>query len=158
MDEERKKLEAVGDGLLLACARLYLRDRHKDVPYKIHLRLISVLVKNTTLAEIAQGERIRGHEGEKLSDAFEIAVAIHYYRHGFESARAWLFGLFEKYINMAAEVERIINPPTPEDGLYKSVRGALKMVIGQQGGKVTGSNLDEVTKQIVRQLGSNGHP
>jgi hypothetical protein len=50
MDEERKKLEACGDGLLLAVARLYLRDQ-QGVPYKIHMRLISRMVNNRTLSE-----------------------------------------------------------------------------------------------------------
>ena len=94
---------------------------------------------------------IRGREGEKLSDAFEVAIAIRYYREGFESVRVWLCGLFDRYLDINEEVRRILEP-TPEDKLSKSVRGALKMVIGQQGGKVTGSNLDEVTKQLVKQL------
>jgi len=89
MNEERKKLEAIGDGLLLAVARLYLRDQ-PNVPYKIHMRLISRMVNNRTLAEIAEGEGIRGREGEKPSDAFEVAIALHYYRHGFRSLRLWL--------------------------------------------------------------------
>ena len=33
-----------------------------------------------TGAEIAEGEALRGREGEKLSDAFEVAIALHYYR------------------------------------------------------------------------------
>jgi dsRNA-specific ribonuclease len=151
MNEERKKLEAIGDGLLLACARLYLREQHARVSYALHMRLISRMVNNRTLAEIAEGEGIRGREGEKLSDVFEVAIALHYYRHGFRSVRLWLFGLFGKYLDIAEEVRRILEP-SPEDKLMKQVRGALKMVIGQQGGKVTGSNLDEVTKQIVAQL------
>jgi hypothetical protein len=80
-----------------------------------------------------------------------VAIAIRYYREGFESVRVWLCGLFDRYLDINEEVRRILEP-TPEDKLSKSVRGALKMVIGQQGGKVTGSNLDEVTKQLVKQL------
>jgi hypothetical protein len=49
MDEERKKLEACGDRLLLAVARLYLRDQ-PNVPYKIHIQIISRMVNNRTLA------------------------------------------------------------------------------------------------------------
>jgi hypothetical protein len=158
MDEERKKLEACGDGLLLACARLYLREQHAGVEYKIHMRLISLLVRNSTLAQIAEGEGIKGREGEKVSDAFEVAIALHYYRNGFQSLRVWLSGLFDRYLDITEEVRRILEP-SPEDKLTKQVRGALKMVIGQQGGKVTGSNLDEVTKQIVAQLrnGNGSH-
>jgi dsRNA-specific ribonuclease len=150
MDEERKKLEACGDGLLLAVARLYLKD-HPSIPYKIHMRLISRMVNNQTLCEIATAEVIRGREGEKLSDAFEVAIALHYYRHGFRSLRLWLSGLFDKYLDIAGEVRRILEP-TPDDKLTTQVRGALKMVIGQQGGKITGSTLDLATKQIVAQL------
>lgn len=36
------------------------------------------MVNNRTLAEISEGEGIRGREGEKLSDAFEVAIALHY--------------------------------------------------------------------------------
>jgi hypothetical protein len=70
----------------------------------------------------------------------------------------WLCGLFDRYLDINEEVRKILEP-SPEDALFKSVRGALKMVIGQQGGKVTGSNLDEVTKQIVAQLrnGTGSH-
>jgi dsRNA-specific ribonuclease len=151
MNEERKKLEAVGDGLLLACARLYLRDRHASVPYLLHMRIISRMVKNSTLNVIAEAEGIRGLKGERLSDAFEVAVALHYYRHGFESARRWLWTLFEKHFDIPAEVKRILDP-TPEDALTKSIRGALKMVLGQHGGVITGGSLDKATKQIVEQL------
>ena len=45
----------------------------------------------------------------------------------------------------------MLDPP-PDDALTKSVRGALKMVIGQNGGKVTGSTLDLATRQIGAQL------
>ena len=155
MDERHKSLEAAGDGLLLAVARLYLFERREAVPYKVHSRVCSLLVRNSTLAKMAEGEGIRGQEGEKLSDAFEVAIAIHYFRHGFNSARLWLFGLFDKYLDVRAEVEHILNPP--EDGLTKQVRGALKMVISQHGGNLTSRNLDAVAKQIVAQLRSNGN-
>lgn len=113
--------------------------------------LISLMVRNLTLAQIAEGESIKGREGEKLSDAFEVCVAIHYYREGFRNIRLWLFALFTKYLDVQAEAERILNPP-PDDALTKQVRGALKMVIGQQGGKITDSTLDFATRQIVLQL------
>jgi hypothetical protein len=61
------------------------------------------------------------------------------YRHGFRSLRLWLFSLFDKYMDVAGEVRKILEP-TPEDKLTKQVRGALKMVIGQNGGKDTDSN------------------
>jgi dsRNA-specific ribonuclease len=151
MNEERKKLEAIGDGLLLACARLYLRDQHKTVSYALHTRLINRMVRNTTLAEIAEGESIRGLEGEKPSDALEVAIALRYYREGFDSVREWLWSLFERYVDITEEVRRIVEPQ-PDDQLSKAVRGALKMVIGQQGGKITGSTLDIATRQVVANL------
>lgn len=151
MNEERKKLEAIGDGLLLACARLYLRDKHEKVSYQLHMRLISRIVKNTTLTEIAQGEGIRGLKDEKPADAFEVAVALRYYREGFESVRLWLWNLFDRYFDITEEVRRILEP-TPNDVLTKQVRGALKMVISQQSGKITGSTLDLATKRVVAAL------
>jgi hypothetical protein len=153
MDEERKKLEAIGDGLLLAVARLYLRDQ-PNVPYKIHMRLISRMVKNTTLSETAQGEGIRGREGEKLSGAFEVAIALHYLMHGFESVRAWLCGLFDKYLNITEEVRKILEPQ-PDDALLRQVRGALRQAMNNQKGKIT--DAEKAAKQIVAQLcDSNG--
>lgn len=89
MSEERKKLEAIRDGLLLAIARLYLRERHADVSYTLHMRLISRMVRNSTLTEIAIGEGIKGLNDEKPSDALEIAIAIRYYR---EALRASAVG------------------------------------------------------------------
>jgi hypothetical protein len=128
------------------------------VAYSLHRRLISRLVRNLTLTEIAKGEGIKGREGEKAADALEIAIALHYYRAGFDSVRTWLWRLFDKYIDIEEEVRRIMES-APDDKLTVQIRGALKMVIGQQGGKVTGSNLDEVTKQIVAQLrnGTGSH-
>ena len=155
MDEQRKSLEAVGDGLLLAVARLYLYDRRAEIPYSVHTRVISQMVRNSTLERIARGEGIRGREGEKLSDAFEVFVGLHYYRRGFRSLRLWLFSLFTKYLDVRAEAERILNPP-PDDALTKQVRGALKMVISQHGGNVHAGNLDKATKQIVGQLRGTG--
>jgi hypothetical protein len=57
-------------------------------------------------------------------------------------------------MDLSREVNRILNPD-PEDKLLRRVRGALKMVISQQG-KITGSTLDIATKQIVSQL-TNGN-
>jgi hypothetical protein len=151
VDEQRKSLEAAGDGLLLAFARLYLHERRAEVPYSIHARITSLMVRNSTLERIAEGEGIKGREGEKPADALEIAIAIRYYREGFEGVRVWLCGLFDRHLDIAEEIRKILEP-SPEDALSKSVRGALKMVIGQQGGKITGSTLDIATKQIVAQL------
>jgi hypothetical protein len=52
-ERRQKKLEVIGDGLLLACARLYLRDQHNGVPYTLHMKLISRMVNNRTLSEMA---------------------------------------------------------------------------------------------------------
>lgn len=109
------------------------------------------MVRNSTLTEIATGEKIKGREGEKLSDAFEVAVDLRYYCEGFDSVRVWLWSLFERYVDIEEEVRRMLEP-APDDHLSKSVRRALKMVIGQQGGKITGSTSDIATRQIVAQL------
>jgi len=44
----------------------------------------------------------------------------------------WLFSLFGKYLDIKEEVRKILEPMT-DDKLSTSVRGALKMVISQQG-------------------------
>jgi dsRNA-specific ribonuclease len=152
MNEEEKKLEAIGDALLMVCARLYLSHRTRE-PYELYTRLTSRMVCNRTLAGIAEAEGIAGlTDGHKSrADALEVETARRFYAEGFAAVRVWLWRLFEKYVDINEEVRKILEP-SPEDALFKSVRGALKMAIGQQGGKVTGSSLDEVTKQIVAQL------
>jgi dsRNA-specific ribonuclease len=150
MDEERKKLEAIGDGLLLAIARLYLREQHADVEYKIHMRLISLLVRNSTLAQIAEGEGIKGREGEKLSDALEIAIALHYYRAGFDSVRVWLWRLFEKYVDIKEEV-RLIQNPTPQDKMLRKVQGALHQAVSTHG-SITVNTVEKTAKMVVARL------
>jgi dsRNA-specific ribonuclease len=151
MTEQEKKMEAVGDALLMVCARLYLTRR--EVPYQLYTRLTSRMVCNATLATIAEGEGIPGLTTEQKSraDALELELARLFYREGFASVRVWTWTLFDRYIDIKEEVRKILEP-SPDDKLTRQVRGALKMVIGQQGGKVTGSNLDEVTKQVVGQL------
>jgi hypothetical protein len=120
------------------------------------MRLIARMVNNRRLDGIAAQEGIKGLQGEKLSDAFEVSIALRYYREGFDNVRAWLWGLFGKYVDITEEVRRMLEP-SPGDQLSKQVRGALKMVIGQQGGKITGSTLDLATKQIVAQLRDGAH-
>lgn len=73
INDENKKLEACGDGLLLACARLYLKEHHPQIPYSLYTRLTSTLVRNRTLDRIAQGEGI--HFGDRAADAFEREIA-----------------------------------------------------------------------------------
>lgn len=147
--EERKKLEATGDGLLLAIARLYLRDRHPSVPYSLYQPLTVRLVRNNFLAETAQAEGIRGMEGEKPEVAMEIAIALHYYQHGFRSLRRWLSLLFDRYAHIEEEAGRMLDP-TPDDRLMRQIRGALKMAMHNQGGKIT--DIDKATKQVIAQL------
>jgi dsRNA-specific ribonuclease len=151
MTEEEKKMEAIGDALLMVCARLYL-SKH-NVAYQLFTRITSRMVCNATLARIAEMEGIPGLTDEQKSkaDALELELARLFYREGFAAARVWTWTLFDRYIDIKEEVRKILEP-SPDDKLTRQVRGALKMVIGQQGGKVTGSNLDEVTKQLVGQL------
>jgi dsRNA-specific ribonuclease len=100
MNEPRKKLEAIGDGLLLAVARLYLREQHAEVSYTLHARIICHMISNAFLEQIARAEGIKGLKGEKLSDALEVAIAIHYYMNGFESVKVWLWRMFDKYLSI----------------------------------------------------------
>lgn len=136
LNEERKKLEAIGDGLLLAVARLYLKERHPDVPYKLYTRITSRLICNETLEVIGAGEGIRGMEEEKLSDAMEIAIANRLYIDCFAGLRAWLWQLFDKYVDVREEARKILEP-TKDDKLERRVHGALKQAMHNQGGKIT---------------------
>lgn len=65
--------------------------------------------------------------------------------------RVWLWRLFDKYVDIREEVRKILEP-SPDDMLSKSVRGALKMAIQQQGGKTTHETAEKAAKQIVAQL------
>jgi dsRNA-specific ribonuclease len=151
MTENEKKMESIGDALLMVCARLYL-TKH-NVAYQLYTRLTSRMVCNATLARIAEMEDIPGLTGEQKSraDALELELARLFYREGFAAARVWTWALFEKYIDIKEEVRRILEP-SPDDKLTRQVRGALKMVIGQQGGKITHETAEKATKQIVAQL------
>lgn len=135
MNEERKKLAAIGDGLLLAVARLYLKERHPDLPYKLYTRITSRLISNEALEMIATGEGLRGREEEKLSDAMEIAIANKLYSDGFASLRGWLWQLFDKYVDVREEVRKILEP-TNDDKLERRLHGALKQAMHSQGGKI----------------------
>jgi dsRNA-specific ribonuclease len=72
MSDESKKLEACGDGILLACARLYLKERHAGLPYALWTRLVALLVNNRTLARIAAAEGYRSGSGRKRPAAWRL--------------------------------------------------------------------------------------
>lgn len=143
---ERKKLEAIGDGLLLAVARLYLKERHPHVSYSLYTRLTISMVNNDRLTELAALEGIRGHDGEKLASAFEVSIAERLYRDGFAAMRAWLWSLFDKHIDIEGEVRRMTGPQ-PVEKLERQVRGALKQALKNQGGKIT--DIQKTAKMIV---------
>jgi hypothetical protein len=84
-----------------------------------------------------------------LSNAFEVAIAIRYYREGFESVRVWLWSLFDKYVDIRQEVRRILEPP-PEDKLLRQVLGSLRQAMNNQEGKIT--DAEKAARQIVATL------
>jgi dsRNA-specific ribonuclease len=147
--EGRRKLEAVGDALLLAIARLYLKERHPDIPYKHYTRLTSRMVCNERLTELAAREGITGEEGEKLAAAFEISIACRLYVDGFAGCRTWLWQVFDRHMDMEAEVRRITEPPADEQ-LEKQVRGALKQVLASQNGRIT--DIQKAARIVIASL------
>lgn len=147
-------LEAIGDALLMVAARLYLSHRTRT-PYELYTRLTSRMICNSTLAQIAEAEGIGTGEGKARANALEIEAACVFYAEGFAGVRAWAFNLFERYFDITGEVRRILNPP-PAETLFNAIRSALRMVISLHNGKVTGRNLDNLTKQIVGQFRANG--
>ena len=152
MNEEAKKLEAIGDGLLLAVARLYLKGRHDGIPYALWTRLTSRMVNNKTLARIAEGEGIHGLEGrERAADALEMRIATLYRDRGFNDVRLWLYSLFDKYVDIEEEARKITSP-TEADKLTRQVQGALRHTLKINNGKITELHVQAAAKQIVEQL------
>jgi hypothetical protein len=151
MKEHRKRMAAVGDGILLACARLFLYEHRRDVPYKIHTKLIALMVCNNKLIEIAALEGMKADEDEKLSDAFEVEVAGYYFGHGFRDTKYWLWGIFKKHFNLTEEVRRILEP-APVDKLEKQIRGALKGLL--RNGQIT--DVQKTTRVILQALQETG--
>ena len=154
MNEEQKKLEAVGDGLLLAVARLYLTQRYSDLPYTLYTPLVALLVRNRTLDRISQGEGIHAG-GTGAADAFEREIARRFYREGFAGVRAWLWSLFDKHVDVREEARRLTEPQAT-DALFRVVSGALRNVIKGSKGKITEQNADGAAKQIVTRLVKSG--
>jgi dsRNA-specific ribonuclease len=150
MNEENKKLEAIGDGLLLAIARLYLRDRHRDIPYSLYTRLMPRMVSNKVLTGIARAEGMTGD-----ADALEVEIARNYYQKGFRDTKRWLWSLFDSHLDIR-EAVRVLTDPEASDHLLRMVTGALRNSISTNGGKITRDNLDGVAKHIVSRL-NNGH-
>jgi hypothetical protein len=143
MNDESKKLEACGDGLLLAIARLYLKERHADLPYTLWTRL---LVNNRTLARIAEAEGYQS--GSNAADELEREIARRFYREGFAGARAWLWSLFDRHMDVAGEARRI-SSPEEKDRLARIVRGALHNTLKGNGGRITEQSIESATRQIV---------
>jgi hypothetical protein len=88
MTEHDRKMEAVGDGLLLACARLYI-FRQRGVEYNLYADLTQKLVCNETIAIIGHGEKLSPVENatKPYARAFEIEIARRYYAEGFRNTR-----------------------------------------------------------------------
>lgn len=150
MSAGEKKLEAVGDGLLLACARLYLRDRCRGIPYELYTRLTSRMVNNRTLTLMAKAEGI--HPGPHgAADAFEREIARMYYSRGFRDTKRWLWSLFDRHMDIEEEARRILDP-SEKDRLLKVVRGALKNAMRTEGQQIPDKTLETATKQIVSHL------
>jgi hypothetical protein len=100
MTEHDKKMEAVGDGLLLACARLYIF--RQKVSYNVYQELTQKLVGNETIAIFAHAEGLKPVENanKPYARALEIEIARRYYEEGFRNVRHWVFGLFDKYVKL----------------------------------------------------------
>jgi dsRNA-specific ribonuclease len=154
MNEEDKKLEACGDGLLLACARLYLRDRHRGIPYALYTRLITQMVCNRTLARISQAEGVhRGQDG--AADALEREIARRYYREGFRDMKHWLWALFDRHLDVAEAARQMLDPDERER-LQKIVRGAIRATMKQERQSVTERSIERAARQIVSHLKTGG--
>jgi len=153
MNEEGKKLEAVGDGLLLACARLYLKEQHSSISYSLYTKIITRMVSNKNLAVIARGEGLAptAERQDSEADALEILIARRFYQDGFGGMRAWLWSLFDKYMEVEEEARKLLDP-TLNDALVRSVQGALRNAMRNNSGKVTEQNIEKAAKQIVAQL------
>jgi hypothetical protein len=107
MTEHDRKMEAVGDGLLLACARLYIF--RQKVEYNLYAGLTQRLVSNETIAIFAHREGLAPVENatKPYARALEIEIARRYYEEGFRNTRHWLFGLFDKHVNIRREIETL---------------------------------------------------
>jgi hypothetical protein len=151
MKEHRRRLAAVGDGLLLAAARLYLYNRRQIYPYTINAKLIGRMVSNERLIEIAAREGITATDGEKLSDAFEVEVAERFFAYGFKSVREWLERIYDKHFDLEGEIRRILEP-LPMDKIERQVRGALKSSLKAG----TLSDVQTTTRIILRVLRDAG--
>jgi hypothetical protein len=148
MNDEPKKLEAIGDALVLAVARLYLHTRHSDVDYKHYQRLLPRFVSNRALEALADHE---GITGEQPADAFEREIARRFYREGFASVRAWLWSLFDAHVDVKEELRRLTDP-TSADAIYRVVLGGLRNVLKGGTGKITEGNAHAAAQQIASRL------
>lgn len=61
---------------------------------------------NETIAILAHQENLAPIENAKqpYAKAFEVEIARRYYSEGFRETRHWLFGLFDKYVDLKKEI------------------------------------------------------
>lgn len=69
--------------------------------------------------------------------------------------RAWLWSLFDQYVDVREEARRLTEPQAT-DALFRIVSGALRNVIRGSKGKITEQNADGAAKQIVSRLMKSG--
>jgi hypothetical protein len=68
----------------------------------------------------------------------------------------WLWSLFERYVDIEREVQRILNP-NPEDKFLKRVRGALKTTLQAHDGAITQGSAEKAAKLLAAQLNDQSH-
>jgi hypothetical protein len=108
---------------------LFSSEPHDDESFLGYLLRLAELNRVPTVSWILRLANIRDYLQTKISSVFNkslnLALALHYYRRGFESVKAWLWSLFDEYVDIGEEVRHILEP-APDDSLTKSVRGALQ--------------------------------
>lgn len=151
MNEHRRRLAAVGDGILLACVRLILFNHRTEFPYRINAALVGKMVCNDKLIEIAIREGLTTIDGEKLSDSFEVEIAEHFLNQGFRSTRLWLEGIYQKHFDLQDEIRRMLEPTT-QDRAEAQIRGVLKTANRQ--GQLDVQKTARTIVKVLRDAGS----
>lgn len=109
-----ERLEFLGDAFLNLATAEYLFDRFKDKDEGFLTKLRTKLVRNTQLSHIGSNlgfnkwilisshvERISGRENARLiEDVFESFLASIYKDQGHELCKAFVFGCFDRYVDM----------------------------------------------------------
>jgi hypothetical protein len=78
-------------------------------------------------------------------------IARQFYRQGFNGARLWLWGLFDKYVSITNEVRKI-EDPQEADRLERVVTGALRNAVKDSGGQITEAGIESAARQVVIRL------